>query len=243
MNASAIYERDLLASAWRYDRDALSEVVDTMVSTKFGNLDRYKDFVSQEILDAFRKCAGQVEAKILISLVVRFRQCPRGLAPAMAKGIGNPCDDKYERALDASKQIKRSRCYRQTGIIDSNLHRGVIAAAKRIAQRPYYQNWDALEDAVTTAMKVCCRGTKREHFASRQVVADLCKVRGFVGGFTRDNRPSMSKLGVGAVAGFFHAERAKGVPKKHIKFPEQINYLKQTGLCEYPALVITSVDP
>ena len=221
----------------KYDNSHLVEVVTTMASTKFCNLDRYKDFISEGMLQAFRMVSKHVETKVFIALLVRFRQCLRGMATALAKTINSSVEDGYSHALAVSRRFKRARCYRQTGITETRLHKCVAAAAMRIAGRGYYSSWESLEASIAVAMKTCCQGTKLEHFASRQVAADLCKVPGFVGGLTKLCRPATSTLGVGAVGGFFHAERAKGVHRGHFRFPKRVPHLKQTGLCEYHKLV------
>ena len=205
-----------------------------MRSTKFCALDRYRDFVSKEIIVAFTKCRN-LQEKVLVAVLVRFRQCPRGMAGEIASAC-ETSDDTNSQAIAVSREFRRSRCYRQTGITDKFLHKGVMAAVSRITQRQHYENWEALETVIAKAMKHFCQGTKMESFVSRQVAADLCRVPGFVGGLTKHRRPVTSKLGVGAKAGFYLAERAKGIQPRKIRLPVRVSYLKQTGLCEYHKL-------
>ena len=111
-------------------------------------------------------------------MLIRFRQCPRGLAPSiasMAKASAGDLEDVCRQAVIISRRFRRSRCYRQTGVTDVNLHAGVICADRRIARNSTYANFERLESRVACTIKACCRGTKLESFSARQVAADLAE--------------------------------------------------------------------
>jgi hypothetical protein len=221
----------------KYAQKDLAEVVSTMASTKFCGLDRYKDFVSIEITKALRKLNGHLEFQVLLSLLVRFRQNPRGMAPAVAKKLLSPQGGTGTAAVEVSLKFKRAVCYRQTGITDVDLYCGVAQAARNIAGQVFYSDWEKLEARIACKMKRYCKGTKKESFSARQVAADLCQVPGFVGSLSSAGYPDSSKLGVGAIAGYYLNERARGLRPRQIKIPKRVRYLRQSGLCEYHKLV------
>lgn len=192
------------------------------------NIPRYQDRVSQEVTQAFR-VARSFRRKVLLSLIVRFKQCPRGLAMAMAKCHKEP------DAIKVAPKFKRGKCYRQTGIVDSQLLSGVESAVTKVCAQARYLKWEELESVIAQTMKSACNGTKLEHFASRQSAADLCKIKGFVGDLTPQRCPKTSKLGPGAEVGYWHSQKAMGYRK--VSIPKRLPYLDQSGYCEYHKLI------
>ena len=77
----------------KYDKDLLREVI--MGLTKSCALDQHKDFVSKEILDEFKTC-GDIQDKVLVAMLLRFRQCPRGIAGEVVSACGGTGDAKSE---------------------------------------------------------------------------------------------------------------------------------------------------
>ena len=115
--------------------------------------------------------------------------------------------------------------------------------ANSVAKRAPYDNWEQLEDQIAKdAARLVHGGGKQEHFAARQVAADLFRVKGFVKGGGPDKVPALSKLGTGARIGFYFNERAKASRaikkrKNVIKVPKRLPYKRQTVACEYSKLV------
>ena len=221
----------------KYEPEFLQQVVHVMGSTKFCQLDRYKDHVSVEILSVLKRRTLSLVSKCLVAVLTRFRQSPRRLAPNLGKMLSGGGEVCLEDVVSVSKQHKRGVCYRQTGITDKRLHGRVLKAVHRIAAKGQYPSWERLEHDVATKMKACCNGTKVEHFSARQVAPDLCVVPGLVEGLSPEGRPVACKLGVGAVAGSYHAARAGGGRGRRVQYCKKIPFRKQTGLCEYHKLV------
>lgn len=221
----------------KYDNKTLLEVIDIMTTTKFCNLNRYQDYVSEELTRVMKCRKLDIEHKIFVSIMVRFKQSPRGLATALLKDFLQDPSMNSKNVIKTAKQFKRSVCYRQTGITNTRLYAGITASVCRVAAAPSHVNWEELETVITRATKTECRGSKQEHFSSRQVAADLCKIPGFVGGLAADSLPVDSVPGPGAKCGYHHAERAKGVSTSRIVLPRRLPYLRQSGMCEYHKLV------
>lgn len=87
-----------------------------MNGTKFGHPDRFADRVSGEVEGAMRATRDHT-FKALLSMAVRFRQSPRGLASDMARG-GLV---KWKTAMMRRKRARGT--YRQTGHTDKHLQR------------------------------------------------------------------------------------------------------------------------
>ena len=210
----------------------LREVLQLMNTTTFGHPDRFMDRVSREILYVMRTALTD-EWAVAVSAALRFKSSPHGLAEKLAAATPSAF-----RKLVA--QSKNGTAYEQTGISKEDVSTGVLEAAKAVAAKAPYSDWEALEDAVATEMMAACEAPVLERFSARQVAADLCRRKKFVGNLTTGVRPKTSRLGPGAQKGWFFAERAKKrLVKKHriAKCPRRVEYQKQTILCEYSNLV------
>ena len=170
-------------------------------------------------------CAGA----FAISIATRFKQSPRGMASGFAA---------FAEVAGDLRQWKRGcKTYRQTGITDEDLSAGFRAAAKKLALLAPFPSWEACEDQVAKITTQCCHGSKQEAFSARQVAADVFRVKGCVSGGGPLKTPASSRLGPGAKAGWFLAQRAAGVQLQCIRTPKTVPYKLQTLYCERSKLV------
>ena len=90
---------------WLQSSD-LPTAVACMNATRFCNPDRFKDFVSIEILTAFASEPDLIR-KIAIAIVVRYKQSPRGLAPALVGKDQNSFVATAKNGRTAAKHTDR----------------------------------------------------------------------------------------------------------------------------------------
>ena len=187
----------------------------------------FHDRVSVEIKDAMDSKRDPVK-RAYIAMAVRFRNSPRQMADNLAKAA-NPAD-----ALLLTK--RGNGTYRQTGIGDDQLRKGLGNVAKEVTKCKPYKDWFCLEDKIAEEMNKHCKGNKIEQFAARQAAADLTQTPNWVTGMRSGILPDSSRTGCGAAIGHYFEARAEG--ENHGKSaPLTLPFLEQTAKCEYGKLV------
>ena len=139
------------------------------------------------------------------------------------------------------RQWKRNcKTYRQTGITDEGLSAGFREAGRKLATLAPFASWQACKHHVAKITTMCCQGSKQEAFSARQVAADVFRVKGCVVGGGPAESPENCRLGPGAKAGWFLAQRAAGMLASNIRtpgtvpqcmFPGKQDNARRTWLC------------
>lgn len=170
---------------------------------------------------------------VAISLAVRYKSSPRGLAAKLAL-----CGQRAFEGL--VNDYRNGVAYEQTGNSKEDISIGIFRVAEVVVDRSPYTSWESLENVIAIEMKRHCNGNAVEWFSARQVAADLCRLPGFVKGLGAGQRPKMCWLGPGARKGWYFAERAKkllNTKYQPVKIPQRCEFRRQTGYCEYMKLV------
>jgi len=208
-------------------------IVRTMRESRFGHPDRFKDYVSKQILNALAR-AKTPELQAKIAVAVRYKSSPRGLAPSLLSAKG--------RDFCHTVKVHKNGCstYLQSGTTNAQLAKGLQETAVELAARRPYKSWEKLEDKIAATVLAKCGKYSLEHFAARQAAADLYKVPGWVSGGGPNKIPGQCTLGPGALDGWKLSERSQKMRHrayKPCKAPRRTQFRKQTILCEYHKVV------
>lgn len=187
-----------------------------MKTSKFGFPSRYDDRGTKDIVDTFRY--QDIVRSVATSYACRFLRSPPGLAPLLQQA----CKQDMPAIVASATQ---GMAYIQSGVSQTAISKQMFVVAEKIIADCPAGSLEDLEDKIVEVSP----GAKGEHFAARQVAADLVRL-GFVRGVPRKGIPATCRFGLGGHKGHRLSRRFGGEPEP------------SSTVCDLPDRLLRTLD-